>query len=77
MDRIWLVFTGMSAPVLEFTDEAQLPSSSRLKNPPGHRPSFWLSRLIDEVAPPAVLPGAALAAIDDALTDLGDIEIEW
>ncbi len=44
--RIWLLFTGISAPVLELTDEAQLPSSSRLKNPPGHRPSFWLSRLI-------------------------------
>src|SRR5215510_15210309 len=43
---IWLLFTGISAPVLEFTDDAQLPSSSRLKNPPGHRPSFWLSRLM-------------------------------
>src|SRR5262245_21776736 len=44
--RVWLVFTGINAPVLELTDEAQLASSSRLKNPPGHRPSFWLSRLI-------------------------------
>jgi len=28
------VFTGISAPVFWLTDEAQLPSSSKLKNPP-------------------------------------------
>ncbi len=32
--NIWLVFTGISAPVFWLTDEAQLPSSSKLKNPP-------------------------------------------
>src|SRR5215813_15089833 len=42
----WLVFTAMSAPVLELTEEAQLPSSSKLKNPPGHKPSFPLSTFI-------------------------------
>src|SRR5215510_3457314 len=44
--RVWLVFTGINAPVFRLTDRAQLPSSSKLKNPPGHRPSFWLSRFI-------------------------------
>src|SRR5215813_8217030 len=44
--RVWLVFTGINAPVFRLTDRAQLPSSSKLKNPPGHKPSFWLSRLI-------------------------------
>src|SRR5262249_15585504 len=44
--RIWLVFTGINAPVFRLTDRAQLPSSSKLKNPPGHKSSFWLSRLI-------------------------------
>src|SRR5262249_43385094 len=44
--RVWLVFTGINAPVFRLTDRAQLPSSSNLKNPPGHKPSFWLSRLI-------------------------------
>src|SRR6266850_3006564 len=36
----------MSAPVLGLTDEAQLPSASRFRNPPGHNPSFWLSTFI-------------------------------
>src|SRR5262249_48805105 len=44
--RIWLVFTGINAPVFRLTDRAQFPFSFKLKNPPGHKPSFWLSRLI-------------------------------
>src|SRR5262249_15415155 len=35
----------MSAPVLPLTDLDQLPSSSTVKNPPGHSPSFSVSRL--------------------------------
>src|ERR1043166_6244503 len=42
--RIWLLFTGMSAPVLLFTARPQLPSISKLKNPPDHKPSFPLSK---------------------------------
>src|SRR5262250_1965964 len=35
----------MSAPVLLLTARAQLPSISKLKKPPGHRPSLPLSKL--------------------------------
>src|SRR5215471_7350781 len=36
----------MSAPLFWFTDEAQLPSASKFRNAPGHKPSFPLSMLI-------------------------------
>src|SRR5262245_49880653 len=74
--RVWLVFTGINAPVFRLTDRAQLPSSSKLKNPPGHRPSFLAIEIDCEVAPPAVLPSAALAAIDHALPNLGDVQVD-
>src|SRR6476659_10470842 len=35
----------MSAPVFEFTEDAQFPSISKLKNPLDHKPSFPLSKL--------------------------------
>ena len=75
--RVWLLFTGISAPVLRLTDDAQLPSSSRLKNPPGPQAKLLAIDIDYEVAAPAVLPDAALAAVDYALANLGDIQIEW
>ena len=43
--KVWLVFTGMSAPVNVLTPLEKLPSTSRVMNPPGHHPSFWVSTL--------------------------------
>src|SRR5215469_7469144 len=71
----WLVLAAMSAPVFLLTEEAQLPSSSKLKNPPGHRPSFPLSTFIT-VSPRPVLPRTVQSTVNDTLPDLRDVYIE-
>src|SRR5262245_34077876 len=73
--KVWLVFTGISAPVLEFTADAQLPSSSRLKNPPGQRPSFWLSRLIVRSPRPPYCQARLVPPLT-TLADLGDVQVD-
>src|SRR6185295_4028548 len=40
------------APVLPLTELSQLLSNSAVKKPPGHRPSFWLSRFRVTLARP-------------------------
>ena len=74
--RIWLVFTGISAPVLEFTDERPVTLQFQIEKSARPQAKFLAIQIDCEVAPPAVLPGAALAAIDNALANLGDIQIE-
>src|SRR5262249_60799496 len=68
--------TGHRVPVDGVDRESPLPSHFQIKNPARPQPRFLVSEFVCEAPPPAVLPSAALAAIDHALPNLGDVQVD-